>query len=189
MRSFIAINLPQETKNLLAGIQERLKKTQLTAKWVLPGNLHLTLKFLGEINEEQYGKILGILETVANNQATFLLKITSLGAFPRIISPRIIWVGIEKGKEETEKIAKELEEQIEKIGIPKEERGFSSHITLARVKSISNRKGFTEELNKLALAFPQDLEFKVDKISLMKSSLSIKGPTYEILKEVNLKIS
>lgn len=187
MRSFIAIGLPQEVKDALTDIQQKLKKTQVDAKWVKPENLHLTLKFLGDINDNQLHNIKIILKEAANNQGVFTASISTLGAFPKIIYPRIIWAGLKKGVQEAEKIAKELEERIAKIGIPKEKKGFSSHITLARIKSNLNKNNLIEELNRLTLNFPEGLEFKVAKIDLMKSTLSTKEPIYEILEEAYLR--
>ena len=187
MRAFIAIELPKEIKEALAKLQELLKKTGADVKWVEPQNIHLTLKFLGEINETQFDKIITALTETAQNFAPFDIRISSLGAFPKIIYPRVIWVGVDKGDNESGKIASWLEE---KIGIPKETRDFSSHITIGRVRSPKNKADLIKDMENLKDYFGRiNTEFKVTKISLFKSSLSPKGPTYEILKEVNLKTS
>jgi len=185
MRTFIAIALPQEMRDYLACIQAELKKCQADVKWVQPENIHLTLKFLGERDEKKIEKIKEILEETAREKACFSLRLCNIGAFPKIDFPRIIWAGIDAGEKETEALALELEERIAKIGIPKEDKPFSSHITIARIKSPANREGLVQGLKKIPQI--QGKEFRVEKITLYKSTLTPKGPIYEVLKEANLK--
>ena len=188
MRTFIAIELPKEIKNSLSCLQEELKKQNADVKWVDPSNIHLTLKFLGEIEDKKIDKLVGIMQEVAKNNPPFAIGICSLGAFPKIEFPRIIWVGVDQGDKETKKIAKDLEERLFRLDIPKEERSFSSHITIARVKSNLNRIKLTEALKKLEDNWSgKNLEFLVAKITLFKSTLTPKGPIYEALKETTLE--
>ncbi len=190
MRAFIAIELPKKIKDALAQLQQKLKSTGADAKWVAPENIHLTIKFLGEINDEQLGKITLILEETAKNHSSFQLRINSIGVFPKINFPRVIWVGADLGDEECKKIAAELEEKTAQTGIPKEKREFSSHITIARVRSPSNRDKLVQELDNLAGYFPKtNLQFNAAKITLFKSTLTPKGPIYEVQKEASLKAS
>lgn len=190
MRTFIAIELPQEVKNVLVKLQGRLRKTGGDVKWVQPDNIHLTLKFLGEIDEKKLNKINLILDKIAGNNSCFQISFSTLGVFPKMSSPRIIWVGIEKGDMETKKIASELEEEIEKIGIAKEDRPFSSHITIGRVKSALNRQMLAQELNQLKdYCAENKLQFKAERITLFKSTLLPVGAVYEPLKAINLKDS
>ena len=188
MRTFIAIELPEEIKDALYHLQEKLKKSQADVKWVVPQNIHLTLKFLGEIKDGQFDEIASILEGVAEEKNTFTIRLSSIGAFPKINFPRVIWVGIDKGDNETEEIARMLQERLKQIGIPEEERPFSSHITVGRVRSALNKQRLAECLldlqNKDGFL---NQEFQVEKITIFKSTLTPKGPIYEVLKEANLK--
>jgi len=190
MRAFIAIELPQQIKDCLSKLQSKLKSANADVKWVDPQNIHLTLKFLGEINDEQLTRISEALETVANGMQQFPVRLSVLGAFPKIDYPRVIWVGIDKGDSQIKDIAEELDKKIEKIGIPKEDKEFSSHITIGRLKSASNRTNLVQDLisleNKLG---GENLEFLVAKITLFKSTLVPLGPIYEVLKIANLKTS
>ena len=188
MRTFIAIELPKEIKDFLSRIQEQLKTSRAEVKWVEPKNIHLTLKFLGEIDNEKQNKITKIIEDVASAKKSFLLRLSSLGAFPKIDFPRVIWLGIDQGDKETKEIAKELEEKINKLGIPKEERPFSSHITIGRTRSSKNREKLVLALKTLGNNFGgKNLEFLVNKVVLFKSTLTPSGPIYEILREIDLK--
>lgn len=189
MRAFIAIELPKEIKDFLGSLQEELKKSGADVKWVMPRNIHLTLKFLGEIDEQKLNKVKEVLENIAENKNYFSLSLSSLGAFPKIDSPRVIWVGIEAGAQDTIKeIAQELERKIaEAAGIPKEKRPFSSHITLGRLRSSLNMFRLVRELKISASSLENKPGFNVTKFTLFKSTLTLKGPIYEILKEVSLK--
>jgi len=188
MRTFIAVELAQEAKDLLARLQEQLKTSGADVKWVAPLNIHLTLKFLGEIDDKKLDKVMQILEETAKERPPFYIRLSSLGAFPKIDFARVIWVGIDKGDEETKDIAKVLEEKLAKVGIPKENRPFSSHITIGRTRSSLNRERLAQNLNILADNWgKQNIEFSVNKITLFKSTLTPKGPIYEVLKIASLK--
>jgi len=188
MRTFIAIELPKEIKDALSEIQEQLKKSGADVKWVLPQNIHLTLKFLGEIDDTDLSKINKIIEDVAKEKNSFRVRISCIGAFPKINFPRVIWIGIDEGDNETKAIANELEERIAEAGFPSEERPFSSHITIGRTKSTLNREKLVQNLENLASNFGEgNLVFTVKNITLFKSTLTPKGPIYEILKEASLK--
>lgn len=188
MRTFIAIELPPNIRDYLGNIENQLKTTGADVKWVSPGNIHLTLKFLGEIDDKKLIKVTEILETVASGENLFFIRLAGVGAFPNTNSPRVIWLGVDKGDEETKRIADALEEEIAKIGIPKENRPFSSHITIGRVRSGLNRIKLAQALNGLKdKSGEENLEFSVTKITLFESTLTPKGPIYAVLKEASLK--
>ena len=190
MRAFIAIELPAEIKKYLSGLQEKLKATGAEVKWVKPQNIHLTLKFLGEINQELFFKICEILDRITANSAGYTISLGVIGAFPKITSPRTIWAAIEKGGQQTQRLAAQIEEELAKIGHPKEACPYTCHITIGRRKSPLNLNRLIQELNNLLDspgALP--LEFPVTKIILYKSTLTIGGPIYEVLHEANLKNS
>lgn len=192
MRAFIAIELPAEIKELLSKIQNRIMRAEADVKWVLPKNIHLTLKFLGEIDGQQQENISKVLREITCQNEPFATAITSLGAFPKLEHPRVIWVGLDGTDEPIKRIANTLEGALEKLNFPKEERAFSSHITLGRVRSGKNRnslvKAMTEEQKMLIpLKGQKELRFPVRKITLFKSTLSPRGPVYEAVCESDLK--
>ncbi len=188
MRTFIAIALPDNIKKVLSTLQEELKKSGADVKWVEVHNIHLTLKFLGEIDEKKLQKIEQIIEEIAKTEDSFLIRISSLGTFPKISFPRVIWVGIDKGDKETKEITQGLEEKIAKIGIPKEKRPFSSHITIGRIRSFLNKDRLVQDLNRLSVNLAEkNLEFTAECVTLFKSTLTPRGPIYEVLKEAKFK--
>jgi len=187
MRTFIAIELPAEIKDYLSRLQEELKAAQADVKWVEPKNIHLTLKFLGEIDDKKSDKITKIIEDTCVEKNKFQARISSLGAFPKTDSPRIIWVDIDMGDKEVKQIAKELEQNLAKISIPKENRPFSSHITIGRIRTPLNREKLVQYLKNKTELGGKNLEFYVTNITFFKSTLAPGGPIYEVLKETNLK--
>ena len=188
MRAFIAIELSPDFKKRLASLEEQLKSSGADVKWVKPENIHLTLKFLGEIDEKQLGEAAKIIQNTADKNKRFFIRLASPGAFPNLNFPRVIWIGIDKGDLETKEIAKILEEETAKAGIPQESRPFSSHITLGRVKSGKNCEKLAKNLENLASNSTQDTpEFLATKITLFKSTLSAGGPIYEALKEAHFQ--
>ena len=187
MRTFIAIALPPEVKETLGKLQDELKTAQADVKWVEPENIHLTLKFLGEIDEEQLQELSVILDGIGQKTKSFTLELAGIGAFPKIQFPRVIWVGATKGNEEAAKIAQVIEDESSKVGIPKEDRAFSSHITLGRVRSPLHLAQLTQRLMQLLQGEQiKCAPFTVRSVTLFKSALSPAEPRYERLKEVSL---
>ena len=187
IRAFIAIELNKKIQDELAKIQNEIKASGALVKWVKPENIHLTLKFLGNIDTDLITKIKDILNDLSSKHEVFTMKLNKVGAFPKPRNPRIIWVGQEDGQVKIKSIAEELEENLSKIGIPKEEKPFHSHVTLGRVKSPLNRFKLAEALTSKEKI--PELSFAVDRIVLFKSTLTSQGPIYEAIAEVNLKAS
>lgn len=188
VRAFIAIELPKVIREKLAEIQDELKKSRADVKWVDPGNIHLTLKFLGERDDKKIREIGEVLEEVAAKTDAYAIRLSALGAFPRVESPRVLWVGLDTGEAQTKDIADKLESGIALLGIPKEDRPFSSHITIGRTRSgenIAQLSGLLEALEKKPQEY--NLGFEVKKITLYKSTLTPAGPVYAPIKEVSLK--
>ena len=186
MRTFIAVELDKNIKEALSKIQLELEKADADAKWVSAQNIHLTLKFLGEVKEEKIPKIIQCLKETADATADFQIEIRGAGAFPGAKSPRVIWAGISKGKEELLRLAGLIEDGLVKLKFPKEERKLCAHITIGRVKSPKNKDALSKAIAQLQLS---PLLQQVKSITLFKSTLTPKGPLYEKLSEEKLKKS
>lgn len=185
IRIFIAIKLTPEILSNISKLQEELKKTSAQVKWVKPENIHLTLKFLGHITLEKLEKVKTFTREALRPFAPFEISVSGLGAFPRIKYPRVIWVGIDEGKEELKRIAFSIEENLAKISFTKEKRPFSPHLTLGRMKSLKGRERLIEALAKLMTSNLGNM--KVTKLSIMKSELRPPGPVYTTLEEIVLQ--
>ena len=176
MRTFIAIELTDEIKNELARIQARLKYAGGDVKWVEKDNIHLTLKFLGEVQEERIDDVVSKLEAVAKVSKPFEMTIKDTGAFPNIDYPRVIWAGLDKGAGESKEIAQKIDEGLEQLGFQKETRAFSPHLTIGRVRSSKNKLELKEKV--LSAKIEKPLAQRVDSVILFKSELTSNGPIY-----------
>jgi len=188
MRVFIAIQLPEAVKNKLYFLQNKLREDKENISWVNPSNIHLTLKFIGEITDNKLQEIIKGAESALQGSLQFNITIANLGVFPDPGHPRIIWAGIKEGNTEIIKLACALEESLERIGITREKREFFCHITLGRVKSLINTPGLTARIKELNNVLSnEDIAFEAKRITVFRSKLKSNGPVYEALKELNLK--
>lgn len=172
-RIFIALSLPKAVKEEIKKIQEKLP--EFIGKNTEFENLHLTVKFLGDVNNKQLEMILEKLKEI--DLKKFPVEINGLGVFTESYI-RIIWLHLNGAEELQRQIDKKLEAFFEK------ENRFMSHVTIARVKHILNKPVFLKELNKISF---NKINFVVDKFYLMESILSSDGSEYEMLKEFSLK--
>lgn len=185
MRCFIAIELPEDIKIFIDKLFN-LKSSVDGVNLVKKENLHLTLKFLGEIEIDLIPSIVKSLKDLAKGFYPFILKISHPGVFPDKVKPRVIWIGLESS-EVLKELAFRVDEEMYKFGIEKEKREFRSHITLARVKNFQNGKYIYEKIwktfreNKLTDNPDQKPYFYVKEFVLMKSTLTPKGSIYEVL--------
>lgn len=186
MRCFIAIELPENIKEFFARIvslQLPLQGVNIVQK----ENFHITLKFLGEIEEKLIPEITQTLKNIACEVFPFTLKITHPGVFPDKYKPRVIWIGTED-TEIIKELAKKIDESMASLGFQREERDFKSHITMARVKNPKNGKYLFERITKHFSSqkglYP--LNFTVREFVLMKSTLTPKGSIYSILEKFPL---
>ena len=184
MRAFIALELSKGIKNELARCQEKLKKSGADVKWVKTCNIHLTLKFLGEIPEEKLSGIKKILDSLAEEQAPFEISLFKFGAFPNLDHPRVVWAGTDKGCSEAEGMADILSRELEKIGFPEEGRRFSAHLTVGRIRSDKNKESLKNLVDSLEVR-PESCD--INEIILFKSTLTPDGPIYDALYKAELK--
>lgn len=177
-RSFIAIALNENLHKELESLQAKLKAADADVKWVKSENIHLTLKFLGNITDEQIEDVKNVFKKMGSNFKNYSIHLAGVGAFPKIQYPRVIWVGMDEGVEETDKIYKSIEEELNKKGFAKEKRSFSPHLTLGRVRSPKNRQQLTKAVEK-EKNFSSSSKLLVGEIILFKSILTPKGSIYE----------
>lgn len=190
LRVFIAVDIPAKEKNKLAEIQKTLKRAGAELKLTGPENIHLTIKFIGDIEESSINGLAKCISECLEATKEFGVRIAEVGAFPAENKPSIIWAGLDKGADELKAIHGEINEKLDACGYsPKDDRPFLAHATLARVKSGSNRNKLSQIIresrkDKKLLAWE---EFTVEKVALYKSTLTAQGPVYEILKEFSLR--
>jgi 2'-5' RNA ligase len=184
IRTFLAIDLPASLRSILSRAQEELKKSGADVKWVPVGNIHITLKFFGNITDVQVADISEGVTAIAAGQEPFTLTVTAAGAFPSPKSPRVVWLGIGGELDVLRDFHRRLETAFAALGFPPEDRPFAPHLTLGRVKSSSGRVALTRCL--VQLSPPEPTPFQVGEIVLFRSNLSPQGATYLPLKVIPL---
>jgi 2'-5' RNA ligase len=147
MRLFVAIGIPAETRAAVGRLVAQLAPLCRGAKWVRADGMHLTLKFIGEQPEDKVALIEGQLRAV-RSPAPVELRFAGTGFFPNARSPRVFWAGIEASPNLTE-LAVDIERRLEPLGIPREQRAFKPHLTLARFNSTAGLPQLREALEKL----------------------------------------
>ena len=173
MRLFLAVKIPDEIKEQIAEFLRPFLDIRARVKWVEPKNMHLTLKFLGETQEDQ----LPDLKEAACETACepFSLALTGNGAFPNLRSPRVFWIGVKDPEKRLTKLAEQLDYNLSQFGWEREKKRFSPHLTLGRVK---DRSGLAEVCTAFEQAEFAPAEFKVDAFYLVESQLRPSGPIY-----------
>jgi len=190
IRSFIAIELSEEAKKGLAGLRKELERDEHRfVKWVDPGGIHLTLKFLGNIHSKRATEIAEAMKKATQGIPPFLLEISGLGAFPSLKQARVFWVGVSGELDKLSELQKNIDSALAAMGFAKEERPFVPHLTLARIRegaSPSERTSFGELVG--STVFEDKYPVKVEGVRLMRSQLTPAGAIYTCLSVVGLDL-
>lgn len=181
MRSFIAIELPKTMQSVLSDIQRDFKKSDADVRWVRPENIHLTLKFLGTVEESMIRSITDVLKKASGKSRAFTLALSGVGIFPDVRSPRVVWIGTKECAVLID-LQRDIEEGLALLGFEREKRKFTAHLTLGRFKSARGKRTLMEILE--TCRGREFGSFGVGSISLMKSDLSQAGAKYMRIAEV-----
>jgi RNA 2',3'-cyclic 3'-phosphodiesterase len=188
VRLFIAIELPEKVQAELTQLQKSLKSVDPScAKWVDPGGIHLTLKFLGSASIEKLEAIKQGLKNAAQGISPFQLELSEVGAFPNLKRVQIVWVGLHGDIEALQDLQKKIESNISPLGFPTERRPFRPHLTLARLRETASpqiRQTLGDRLSQTKIE--NKLTFKVNSVNLMRSQLTRSGAIYTCLCSVEL---
>ncbi len=191
VRSFIAIELPDELKLGLTQLEAQLKMNkQPWVKWVDPYSIHLTLKFLGSIAVDRISEITKAIEETIQGISPFCLEIKDLGVFPNLRRVQVAWVGISGEVDKLSQLQRHLESNLARLGFAPETRSFTPHLTLARLRnraSLDERQSFGQLI--ATTRFEATYTVKVDTISLMRSQLTREGAIYSRTSSVGLNKS
>lgn len=181
IRSFLAIDPPEEVLRGIGAIQSRLRKlVEGDIRWVRPEGIHLTLKFFGDIFAADVANIATVVEKAAERERSFSLAIGGAGAFPDPHRPRVLWLGMNGDVERFLVFQKGLDQALLQIGFPREERPFRPHLTLGRIKTSKGLIGLAQ-----ALEAGEEYtagRFIASGLSLMQSELTPRGAIYTKLK-------
>ena len=181
LRCFIAIEIPEAIKKAIISSIDSLKKSGADVKWVSPENIHITLQFLGETEEARIPSIKEALDKILLPYSPFYIKIAGVGCFPDARRPRVIWVGTEESQPVIN-LQGDIARGMAKFGYREEERNFTPHLTIGRVKSNRNTRELSRKMDEIKAASFSG--FEVQNITLMKSELKPSGPIYYSLAEI-----
>ena len=183
MRTFIAIPLSDECRMMLDQLQQSMRGYRADVRWVPVPSIHLTLKFLGEVEPEIIPKLTESLETETRPQHGFALRLRGLGCFPNQKSPRVVWCGIDGDTGSLSQLQQQVETACNSLGFPPETRAFHPHLTLGRVNGKRNLQPLVD-----CIKMGSDLEssFRADHFNIYKSVLKPQGAVYTILKTILL---
>ena len=184
IRTFIAIELPDQVRSDIARLQRDLTSSGLKLRWVKPINIHLTLKFLGDVERDKIDDICDKLSSVAGKYRHFELQPRGLGCFPGIRNPRVFWAGVGGKLNILKALQVDLEKALVPLGFKAEKRPFRGHLTIGRIKNRLNPRKLADALQ-IHKDFSSDV-FTVKQVTAFQSSLQPTGPVYTELCELPL---
>jgi 2'-5' RNA ligase len=184
MRLFIAVNLDENLRQAIAEAEGRLRASGADVKWVAPESIHITLKFLGWVDDARIPEVRQALAAALHGATGFRLALEGIGSFPTPTAPRVVWVGVKDGREGLAALAERVEAAMEPLGFEREARAFSPHVTIGRCKSPQGRERLVT-----AMREERDRQFgemEVRRVDLMRSDLRPTGPIYTSQREFDL---
>ncbi len=181
MRTFIAVEVPADIQEKVGDYIDAIAGLVPDVKWVPPGNLHFTIKFLGEIEQDVFQQVKECVEQVAREYSSFTMGISGVGFFPTEDHPKVVWIGADGGVDTLLFLFQDMERCLEHIGFDRESKTFSPHLTIGRAKKFKkvNVPGSMPDF--------ETAMFEVGSIAIMKSTLTPDGPIYEKLFACRLK--
>lgn len=184
VRTFIAVELPDSIKVEVENLEASLMKSRADVKWVNPANIHITLKFLGEIALERVAVAQEGVRDALDGLSPFTLSLGRLGAFPDLGRPRVLWLDISNGRDELLNLQEEVERSLIAQKFVREATTFSPHLTIGRVRTPKGLSTLTDRIKETAFETP---DFRVEHVAVVKSQLKPGGPVYSVIERVPLK--
>ncbi len=184
IRTFIAFRLPENIISHIRMIQEKIKIYGFKVGWVKPENIHLTLKFLGEISRQNVDIVAQCMAETAKQYSPLKFSAKGFGVFPTVKRPKVLWIGLNGDTYPLIQLQKDLEDRLDSSGFPKEGRGFKAHLTLGRARAEIDPRQLVEVMEKFSGI--ESEHFAADKMILFRSELKPSGAVYTELHSVNM---
>lgn len=175
IRTFIAIEIPDSIKSRIELLQKPLRNIEAKVSWTNPSNIHLTLKFLGDVEASRIERVSKAVERAASGIGPFQLEVGGTGSFPSPRNPRVLWIGLPDVPAALNQLHSNIEAEMELEGFPKEKRRFSPHLTIGRVRAPHNATSVAEAL--IESGFERE-SFDAKEIIVMRSDLKPTGSIY-----------
>lgn len=180
IRTFIALHVSQAVRASAGDLIEQLRDCPASVKWVAPEHMHLTLKFLGDVPEQELADVCRVVGEVCDETGAFEIQYGGAGAFPNLGRPRTVWLGVQEGAEPLEKLQKKIERALRDLGFRRERRRYHGHLTLGRVRGGGPEQG---ELGELLRGYGdfRTPRMLAEEVRVYASYLDKEGPTHEVL--------
>lgn len=175
VRTFICIEIPESIKARIDQLQKTLKAIDAQVSWTKPSNIHLTLKFLGDVEETRIQKVVDAVERAAAGLSRFEVEVSGAGCFPSPRSPRILWIGFSEVPDALKQLRARVEEELARERFAREKRKFSPHLTIGRLRGPKNAPRLAEAL--IASGFNAEA-FTASAVIVMRSDLKPTGSIY-----------
>ncbi|MFL6216371.1 MAG: RNA 2',3'-cyclic phosphodiesterase [Blastocatellia bacterium] len=175
IRTFVCIEVPAPIRARIEALQRRLRRNDVPISWVKPANIHLTIKFLGDVAASRIDDVRQAVERACQGIPPFEITVAGAGGFPSARSPRVLWVGLNPMPDELRKLHSNIEAALEREGFAREAKRFSPHLTMARVRDPFKAKATVEEL--MAMGFAAET-FAASEVIVMRSDLHPSGSIY-----------
>ena len=186
LRLFVAIHFPEQVNKILGSMIQDLRKLPSDARWVEEDNIHLTVQFLGDVQEEQTPALIDALTRAALGVAPFKLALGGVGVFPSGERPRVLWAGVSGETAVLSRLQRQVQKELAELGYTPEKCRFSPHLTLARFRSSLGFPAVMERAQALEERLGQVGAVMIPSMELMRSELGPKGPKYFILARIAL---
>ncbi|HIE12407.1 MAG TPA: RNA 2',3'-cyclic phosphodiesterase [Desulfotomaculum sp.] len=181
LRLFWAITIPAAIREELAEIQAVFRRLQLDVKWVETENFHVTVRFLGSVDTSLIEPLMAEVSERVSGTAQFKLGFGGIGVFPSVKKPRVLWVGL-RGHEPVAVLHRQVEEAVVSLGLPREEKAFSPHVTIGRFRAAANCATLERKIAEVDARHVG--EFTVTGLDLLASRLTRHGPVYSMLRRI-----
>lgn len=183
-RLFLAFDLPDDVAGAVGDIQQKIREHDLNVKWVARQNLHLTVKFLGDVSAGGVAQVKKAAAAAVQAVPALTVRVRCAGAFPDMRRPRAVWVGLSGDTAGLIRCHDVLDDRLEQAGFEKDNRRFNAHITMGRIKGRVDTGRLADAMRPF-LDF-QSREFAMDRLILYKSDLQPSGPVYTVLERFHL---
>lgn len=183
IRTFVCIEVPASIRARIESLQRRLRQSDVPISWVKPANIHLTIKFLGDVAASRIDDVRGAVERACRGVPPFAITVEGAGCFPSARSPRVLWVGLSPMPDELRQLHSNIEAALEQEGFAREAKRFSPHLTMARVRDPLKARATVEEL--MAAGFAAET-FHASEVIVMRSDLHPSGSIYTPQARVHL---
>ena len=175
MRTFVCIEIPASIRQRIDLLQEELRSIKAQVSWTKPGNIHLTLKFLGDVEASRIDRVHNAVARAVKGIGPFDIVVEGAGCFPSPRNPRVLWIGLSWIPEALKQLFARIDDELAREGFPKEKRKFSPHLTIGRIREPGSGKGVAQALIERGFAAET---FEATEVIVMRSDLKPTGSIY-----------